>query len=191
MKKTALIASVVLTAFLLILLGGILTKLRTPDQASAAVVPTSTEISPIASPTTDQSVIQTFQAREATYQDLIAQANARLEQAQKEQQALQEQLNALQASPQAAPPQTVVTPQMAAQVAEQYKRSNSVYSVETVQQNGVTLYKVTFSSGDLVFVSLDGQVVSQQNASVASNPAASQPVLTGGEHENHEGGNDD
>jgi len=180
-----------LTAFLLILLGGILNKLRTPDQASAAVVPTSTEISPIASPTADQSVIQTFQAREATYQDLIAQANARLEQAQKEQQALQEQLNALQASSQAAPPQTVVTPQMAVQVAEQFKRSNSVYSVETIQQNRVTLYKVTFSSGDLVFVSLDGQVVSQQVAPAASNPAASQPVLTGGEHESHEGEHDD
>lgn len=48
----------------------------------------------------------------------------------------------------------------AAAEAAKVLRHNDVYLAEYAQLNGVDMYLVTFLSGDLVYVSLDGQVVS-------------------------------
>ncbi len=60
----------------------------------------------------------------------------------------------------------VVTAQDAATIASSYLKRTDLYSVEladtkSVQTdlNGVQAYKVTFSSGDIVYVGLDGQVL--------------------------------
>jgi len=66
------------------------------------------------------------------------------------------------------PPQTVpvvqtvqdqLSPEQAAQLAAQYWGRNDLYSVESTQVNGISAYKVTFSSGDVVHISTDGQVL--------------------------------
>lgn len=64
---------------------------------------------------------------------------------------------------QAAPVQTEavpvnVTPEQAAGLAAQVLGRDDLYSVEVSDLNGESVYLVTFSSGDLVYVSLDGQI---------------------------------
>jgi len=53
-----------------------------------------------------------------------------------------------------------VTPEQAAQLAAQMIGRTDLYSVESSKLNGVDAYLVTFSSGDLVYVSLTGQILS-------------------------------
>lgn len=53
-----------------------------------------------------------------------------------------------------------VTPEQAAQLAAQVIGRTDLYSVETSKLNGADAYLVTFSSGDLVYVSLTGQILS-------------------------------
>ena len=60
-----------------------------------------------------------------------------------------------------------ITPQQAAQVAAQFIGRNDLYSVATAPLNGASTYKVTFSSGTVVYVSMAGQVVYVATGSAA------------------------
>ena len=55
-----------------------------------------------------------------------------------------------------------VDPVQAASIAAQFLNRSDVYSVEGVTINGVNAYKVVFSSGDVVYVGLDGVVISTE-----------------------------
>ena len=193
-QKTLLVVSIVLTVFVLTILGGVVSTVQGAGKASTA---TNTQAADLASPdpaTLDANIQQTIQAREAAYQDLISQANARLQQMQAEQEALQAQIKALQSQSSDPTSPAQVSPQQAAQIAAQYMGHSDLYSVETTSSNGATVYKVTFSSGNIVLVSLDGQVISVQSAPKASSSTQSRSSSSGGEHENndqeHEGHDD-
>jgi hypothetical protein len=101
---------------------------------------------------------------------------------------------------------TTITPEAAATLASQVINRTDLFSAEVTQLDGVDAYLITFSSGDLVYVSMDGKILSiskiavtvvaqashrgsgnNQNSSAA--PAVPAP---GGEHESseHEGGDD-
>lgn len=60
----------------------------------------------------------------------------------------------------AAPAATTLAPEQAAALAAQVIGRTDLYSVETTDFNGASVYLVTFSSGDLVYVSPDGQILS-------------------------------
>ena len=193
-QKTLLVVSIVLTVFVLTILGGVVSTVQGAGKASTA---TNTQSADLASPdpaTLDANIQQTIQAREAAYQDLISQANARLQQMQAEQEALQAQIKALQSQSSDPTSPAQVSPQQAAQIAAQYMGHSDLYSVETTSSNGATVYKVTFSSGNIVLVSLDGQIISVQSAPKASSSTQSRSSSSGGEHENndqeHEGHDD-
>ena len=99
--------------------------------------------------------------------------------------------------------------QEAAAVAAGILNQQDIYSVESASFNGVDAYKVVFSSGQVAFVGLDGQilsitqiqpvVVTQDSAVPASGASDSGPApapvnsQSGGEHENgeHESGDHD
>jgi hypothetical protein len=104
------------------------------------------------------------------------------------------------------------TPEQAAALAAQVLGHDDLFSVEVTDLNGETVYLVTFSSGDLVYVSLDGQVrsigqVQVETVVVSSggggrgggggNDGTIQPASSGGSHEEgedhdeHEGHDDD
>jgi hypothetical protein len=94
-----------------------------------------------------------------------------------------------------------VTPEQAAQLAAQVINRTDLYSVETSKLNGVDAYLVTFSSGDLVYVSLTGQILSITQLPVftassgggGSRRGGGGGSGGGGEHEGgdeHEGGGD-
>lgn len=181
MNKTALIISIVLTTFVLMAVGGIAYVMRTTEKVEAAVGnPTSLPTQAI-----DPALEQALAEREAAYQQIIAEANARLEQAQKEQLALQAQLAALQSTDPVAQTQTNLTPEQVAEIASAYLGNSSIYSIEGVVVRGENLYKVTFSSGDILYLNMTGQVVGSE----AAPPAVVQVARRGsqggggGEHE--------
>jgi hypothetical protein len=201
MNKTAFVISAVLTAFILAIAGGTVYTARAVQNANAAQAASTPAVqaeqaNTEAQPTEglDPQIAQEIQQREATYQNLIAQANERLLQAQQKQQELQAQLAALQTTTEntsQAPAPVQVAPEQAALIAAQYLNQTSIYSVETTQLSGETVYKVTMSSGDIAYVSLDGQFIGMQPAPVVQ---PSTRILThngsSGDDE-HEGGGDD
>ena len=89
---------------------------------------------------------------------------------------------------------TVLTPEEAAQTAAQVLGRNDLLSAESSSVNGVNAYKITFISGDLVYVGLDGQILSIQTApqviTVQAQPSKNKTRNKGGgsDGEEHEGG---
>jgi hypothetical protein len=206
MNKTAFVISIVLTTFVLMAVAGIAYALNESQRAAAAALqatistPVSTVADPTAQPTTDTSVQDAINQREAAYQALIAQANARLAQAQQQEQALQAQLNAIQsasasATQVATASQPALTTDQAIAIASKFVRQTSVYSIETVSYQGAQVYMITFSSGDIVYVGMDGTIIGsvsaqQQNAQVSQRASGGGSRFSGGEgeHDDHEGG---
>jgi len=100
-----------------------------------------------------------------------------------------------------------IAPEAAADIASKVLGRTDLYSIEVTQFEGTDAYLVTFSSGDLVYLSLDGQVLSISKLAVT---VINQPSgggggnggggnnNSGGEHEEEheeehedEGGDDD
>ncbi len=77
-----------------------------------------------------------------------------------------------------------VSPQEAASIAAKFLNRSDLYSVELADLQGVQTYKVTFSSGDVVFVGLKGAVLS----SVAPPPPTVITVTSGGGGGHRHGG---
>lgn len=100
----------------------------------------------------------------------------------------------------------VVTPEQATIIATTFLNDTNVYSVETVDYQGVVAYLITFSSGNLVYVSTTGEIlaVSKIPPVVVVRKAGggngdggnANNNSSGGEHEDHdsheehEGGDD-
>jgi hypothetical protein len=186
MKKTALVISIAVTALVLIALGGIFTSVQ--SNARAAAQSNDKNASKISDPNLDPSIQQLINDREQSYQDLIAQANQRIDQLQNENQQLHDQLNALQTGSSNGQSAAGLSPDQAAQVAANYLGETDLYSLESGMFNGIPVYKVTFSSGSIVLVGMDGQIVAQQI--VSNNNSGLSRFF--GEHEEHQGsGGDD
>jgi hypothetical protein len=102
-----------------------------------------------------------------------------------------------QVAPVVQPTDSLISPEQAAQLAAQYWGRNDLYSVESTILKGVDTYKVTFSSGDVVYVSTTGQVVGvfaapqavAQSNNASNQPAQASTTFSDGERE-HEGGDD-
>jgi len=79
--------------------------------------------------------------------------------------------------PVAVVPQPVnLTPDQAADLASQVMGDTELFSVEVTQFNGESVYLITFSSGNLVYMSLDGRILSidKLDVVVVSAPANNQ-----------------
>ena len=72
---------------------------------------------------------------------------------------------------QAVPTQVALSAVQAAQVATQVLGNSSLLSAESSNLNGVDAYKIIFTNNDVVYVGLDGQILSVQVAPVAVNVA--------------------
>lgn len=173
--KTLALISIALTVFSLLLIAGIVSVVQRVNAAAAPVEATQ-----------DPAVLQYLNEREAAYQEMIAQANQRLLEAQQAQETLQAQLDAAQNSafPDAA--SAVLTPQQAAEVAAVYMGRSDLYAVENMALSGQPVYLVTFSSGDQVYVGLDGQVLGTVSAQQIT--TSSQSISSNGGSREHEAG---
>lgn len=75
----------------------------------------------------------------------------------------------------------VVSPQDAASIAAKFLNRTDAYSVEIVLLNGANAYKVTFKTGDVLYVSLSGQVLSfVQAPTQVPQTFVAQPSASGG-----------
>ena len=90
------------------------------------------------------------------------------------------------------------TPEEAVALAAQVLGHDDLYSVEVTNLNGETVYLVTFSSGDLVYVSLDGQIRSISKVQVETVVVNTGRTRSGGgsstssnSSQNHEDHDDD
>lgn len=98
------------------------------------------------------------------------------------------------------PTQVVIAPAAAAQLAARIIGNNSLLSAESSTINGVDAYKITFTNNDVVYIGLDGQILSVQMAPVTVNVAAPIPqknnsgqqnnTRSQSSHEEHEGHED-
>jgi len=90
-----------------------------------------------------------------------------------------------------APTPVSLSPEEAAKLATQVVGNNNLLSAESSNVNGVDAYKVTFTNNDVVYVGLDGQILSVQVAPVVVNvtlPAQQKNKNNSGVHvstENH------
>ncbi len=106
-----------------------------------------------------------------------------------------------------APTSAALSPTDAAQLAAQVIGNPNLLSAETSTYNGMNAYLITFTNNDVVYVSLDGKILSVQRAPVtpavvngvapvqqtfSSNSGGSGGGHGGGGHEGgeHEGGDD-
>ncbi len=213
MNRMALLISAVLTAMVVAVLGGVVYSARATELAKAKTIvqqDVPQDIQQVNSSSgldaqTQEQIQQTIEQRDAAYQALINEANTRLEQAQQKQQELEAQIAAMQAAtagasadasasaaqaPAAVVP-SLVSPEQAAQIAAVALGQSKIYSVESASFNGIPAYKVTFSSGDVAFVSMDGQLLTVQRA---KNAQPGKVVARANDHDDdgeHEGGGDD
>jgi len=79
-----------------------------------------------------------------------------------------------------------LTPEQAADLAAKVLGRTDLYSVETTGLNGVSTYLVTFSSGDLVYVSPQGQILSIVATTMTAVPPV---VVSSGAKPNHRNNN--
>ncbi len=111
-------------------------------------------------------------------------------------------------APLTAPDAPVYTAEQAAALAAQVLGHSDLYSVESTVLDGASVYLVTLSSGDLVYVSPDGQIVSiskivpqvvsapadqrqQRDDSSSISDSSNGEHHEDGDHDEHEEGHDD
>ncbi len=83
--------------------------------------------------------------------------------------------------------QTILTPEQAAQMAAQVVGNANLLSAESSTINGTNAYKITFTNNDVVYVGLDGQILSVQVAPVVVNVSA--PAAPPAKHKNKNNNN--
>ncbi len=217
-QRNALLISVVITAFLLVMAGGVAARVSAIPVAAAAEAATATvaptDVLPTAAPTIDAAaaIQSAANLRMLAYKDTIDAANAKLAEAYATQQKLTAQLAAshrasYQAAPTQAPamPNYPITPDMATTIAVNAGYGGHMTrGPELVLFQGTVAYEVLFDSG-VVYVDANTGAVLFNNAVVFAGSSASSapsapsappvaqaaPPTTGGGGGGGEGGGDD
>ena len=70
------------------------------------------------------------------------------------------------------PTEVMLTPEEAAQFAVQVVGNSNLLSAESANMDGMNAWKITFTNNDVVYVGMDGQILSVQVAPVVVNVAA-------------------
>lgn len=83
---------------------------------------------------------------------------------------------------------TRYSPRAAVGLASEFLGRTDAYSVELAQYNGLQAYKVTFLSGDVVYVSLDGQILGSE---LPTTQLASLPPKERDDHDRQSGDDHD
>lgn len=200
-QKTALVLSAILTAFVLVVGGGIIARMSQPEVASAAA--------PVAAPTnalpnTDVAaqVQELLQQRETQYRQLLDQANQRLE-AMNQQLAAAQKTQAVPALARSA--QTTTTARavppaqpalaLSAETARNIAIAASNYATlirepELVRFEGKVAYEVGLTRGVIYIDANTGAVLFNGTQGRSGGQSGVQQPASGGEHEHedeHEG----
>jgi len=84
-----------------------------------------------------------------------------------------------------APTPVSLSPEEAANLATQVVGNNNLLSAESSNVNGVDAYKITFTNNDVVYVGLNGQILSVQVAPAVVNVALPQTQPNKNHNNNH------
>ncbi len=206
-QKTALILSVVLTAFVLVLGGGLVARVSQPaaPAEAAPVAPAATTPAPAATTDVNAQVEQILQQREAQYRQLIDEANQRLQQANQQLAAAAASAPAArltQSAAAAAPAASAAQPAAAAQAAQPTASLSAeaarniaidasggatmIRAPELVLFEGKVAYEVGFTRGAVYVDANDGTVLfngTRGNGGQPSGGTQTQPQPANGEHE--------
>ncbi|WP_322815990.1 PepSY domain-containing protein [Chloroflexus sp.] len=103
MNRTMFLISAALTAFVLVVIGGVASRLSVSEPVSEVPTEIVIESAPITVPAIDPTVEALIREREAAYQMALAEAQQRLAEANQRLSAAQQQLNEVATEAQAAP----------------------------------------------------------------------------------------
>lgn len=202
-QKTMLILSAVLTAFVLVVGGGLIARVSQPEAASAVAPATAplAGVPPASSSTTDVTaqVQELMQQREAQYRQLIDQANQRLEAMNQQLAAAQTASAPVPAAPAPAParsaaPQITLSPDAARDIAVQAANGATlIRQAELVRFEGKVAYEVGFTRGAIYVDANTGAVLfnGTQRGGGGGGQSAQQPSAPSGEHEHESEHGDD
>ena len=209
-QRTALILSAVLTAFVLVLGGGLVARVSQPIAPAQAAPVASAPTAPAPTATIDVNaqVEQLLQQREAQYRQLIDEANQRLQQANQQlaasaaaAPAARSARSAALAAPaapaaQAAQPTASLSAEAARNIAiDASGGATMIREPELVLFEGKVAYEVGFTRGVVYVDANDGTVLfngTHGNGGQPSGGTQTQPPPATGEHEsdhedNHDG----
>ena len=199
-QKTALILSAVLTAFVLVVGGGVIARVSQPE-AAAAATPTAARplwLPPAAAPAADVTaqVQEILQQREAQYRQLIDQANQRLaamnQQVASASAAQQASASAAPAPARSAAPAPAAPARTAISLSAEAARNIAVQAAnfatmirtpELVRFEGKVAYEVGFTRGVVYVDASSGAVLfngtqGQGGGQTVAQPAASSGTLS-------------
>jgi uncharacterized membrane protein YkoI len=208
-QKFAFLVAGVLTAFLLVIGGGLAGRL-TQSAAVPVAAAAAAEAAPAAQIDLSSQIIAQMQQREADYQHLIDQANQRLQQAYDQQKAAVAQINqtrSIAAAPRASQPAAAVAqpagPMLSAESALNIAIDASggkrmTREPQLVLYEGAVAYEIGFTNGAIYIDANSGAVlyngVTAPHASNGSTVAQQQPPSNppSGDHEDeHDDEHDD
>ncbi len=201
-QKTALVLSVILTAFVLVVGGGLVARVSQPEAASAAAPVT---VPPTSTPNVDVTaqLQDIMQQREAQYRQLLDQANQRLSDMNKQLAAA----SAAQAASQAAKSAPSAVPAPAAQPAQPLialsaetarniaitasNNATLIREPELVRFEGKVAYEVGFTRGAIYVDAATGAVLfngtqGRGGGGGGGQSSAQQPASGGGHEDEHE-----
>ena len=211
-QRVAIILSAVLTAFLLVVGGGVVARISSnPQPVEAAPVATPAVTSaPVGTPAPtgalapdiNAQVEALIQERETQYRALIQQANDRLQAAYDQQAAAQAAASqaaprtttvtarpAVPAAQPAAAPAVAVSADAAAGIATTVAGGNKtiVRAPELVLFGGAIAYEVVFKHGSIYVDANSGQVLFNGTVHSGNQTASAPPASGGGDHESDHG----
>jgi uncharacterized membrane protein YkoI len=200
-QKTALILSAILTAFVLVVGGGIIARVSQPE-----VVPAATPAAPVVSaPAVDATaqVQHLLQQREAQYRQLIDQANQRLADMNQRLAAMSvaqaapapAAASAAPAPAQPAAPQIALSPDTARDIAVQAANfATMIRTPELVRFEGKVAYEVGFTRGVVYVDANTGAVLfngAQGGGQSSPQPSSNDDHDHGDDHGEQDGEHED
>ena len=154
-KNRSLIISIFITAFLIVIAGGVVTTVLANAQSPATPKISAAE------------AVKTYQAREAEYQSLLTKANQELDQANQQITQLVNSINSSQ-DVQNSTDTYPVTAEMAKAIAYQAAGDYPLNEPELVDYNGTVAYEVKFANGNIYVDATTGQILFNGLASPSS-----------------------
>lgn len=156
-QRTLLLIAAGLTAFVLALAGGLVSRMSAAT--ATAPQPTMIAVTDTAQTTLDPTIEALIREREAAYQAALADANARLNDANAQIAANNQPALAYDGSA-----------ETAATIAFQYRGGGEVREVELETEDGLTVYEVKFTDDAEVYIDAQtGQVVYADLAEASPN----------------------
>jgi len=178
MNRTMLFIAATLTAFMLVVIGGVVSRISTTSSPEPVPTEIVVEMTPISVPALDPTAEALLREREAAYQAALAEANRRLAEANQQLNTAQRELNEMSAQVSvpapaapapapaapapAAPPAPVyaVSPEQAQAIAQANAQGATlIRPPELVRLQGVPAYEVIFDRGAIYVDAQTGAIL--------------------------------